>query len=52
MKKRDNLVKDLAVLEPANRLLKDCVQQLVEHFQKEHDAFFKPDFRVPHGRKV
>jgi hypothetical protein len=52
VKKTGNLVKDEAVLAPANRLLKDCLQQLVEHFQKEHDAFFKPDFRMPQGRKV
>jgi len=52
VKKTDNLVKDAALLEPANQLLKDCLKQLVEHFQKSHDEFFKPEFRVPQGRKV
>ncbi|MFH1810850.1 MAG: hypothetical protein ABIJ09_19055 [Pseudomonadota bacterium] len=49
--KTDNLVKDAAALAPANRLLKDCVVHLVEHFQKEADRFHEPAFRGP-PRKV
>jgi len=54
VKKTDNLVKEPAALEPANRLLRDCVVHLIEHFQRGHDEFFKPSFRQPPptGRKV
>ncbi len=45
VKKQDSLVKDIAVLEPANALLKDCVIQLIEHYQKAADRFHQPDFR-------
>jgi hypothetical protein len=53
VKKTEHLVKDTAALEPAIRLLKDCVTHLIEHFQKEHDRFFQPSFRNPNpGMKV
>ena len=54
VKKTDSLVKEAPALEPANRLLRDCVVHLFEHFQKRHDEFFTPSFRQPPptGRKV
>lgn len=47
VRKQDNLVRDVAALEPANSLLKDCVTHMVEHFKRRNDRFFEPAFRKP-----
>lgn len=46
VKKDDHMIADLEGLAAANRLLKDCVAHLIEHFQRQHDEFFEPGFRA------